>query len=250
MKNSRVVVLTDLDDSLFQTLRKIPKDTDFKPVAFDKNKEPLSYMSHPQSLLWDMLLNYSSDIIPITGRNLDALNRVQLPFGTYRSVSHGSIVLNKDNKLCEDYWFDYLNIDSDQLKQICQKNHKLNEYISFLIEKNKLNLRTKLITEYGFSQYVSIKGDKEDLEFISKNICNTTLLKKFRFHLNDKNMAYIPSIFCKKKAAIYILNKLNVDSNDLVLTIGDSISDLNMMCTGFYAILPTKSQIFKEKFHL
>ncbi len=246
-KSQRIIVLTDLDDSLFQTLKKIPEGVSSTPVATDRDNNPLSYMTNPQRIFFDMLVNSGAEIIPITGRNTDALERVNLPFGEYSSVSHGAIVLDKNNQVCAQ-WLQWLNIDTATFANLLDD---INDRVQTIIHTQSLNARSRVIVDQDIPAYVSIKGMDSDLDEIYNALPEYNQHDTLRFHRNGRNMAYIPAIFCKKNAAEFILKQLNVQPDDLVLTVGDSISDLPMMQTGTYAIAPLRSQlatdIFKTK---
>jgi hypothetical protein len=67
---NKPVVLSDLDDTLFQTRRKMVDELalePFKTGALDRSLAPRSFMTEEQSMLVDWLLE-QAELIPVTAR--------------------------------------------------------------------------------------------------------------------------------------------------------------------------------------
>ena len=91
-----LVAFADLDDTLFQTLRKLPgrDPADLTPATVDTRGEPHSYCAPAQTALLELLRLGAVTVIPVTGRDPAAMNRVRLPFRSWRVLDHGLTVLN------------------------------------------------------------------------------------------------------------------------------------------------------------
>lgn len=97
--------LMDLDDTLFQTQRKIeawdlPTTEQDKLVCatVNKNNEPLSMMSKRQSAFFNWLLA-STELIAVTARDRSEIKRVKLSFSSWQVLTHGAIILMPDGQL-------------------------------------------------------------------------------------------------------------------------------------------------------
>jgi hydroxymethylpyrimidine pyrophosphatase-like HAD family hydrolase len=91
----KIVIFTDLDDTLIQTKLKVPKNAHISLGATNSSGVPLSFFTQSQRLMLDVFAKSGAIIIPVTGRDTHALNRVEYKFTSFRVVSHGAIVLMK-----------------------------------------------------------------------------------------------------------------------------------------------------------
>jgi HAD superfamily hydrolase (TIGR01484 family) len=233
---ARTVIFTDLDDTLIQTQGKVPEHALTLLGATDKNGYPLSFFTQSQKMMLGLFEKSGAIIIPVTGRNTDALNRVVYEFDNYRAVSHGAVVL-KDKELICDNWLNEIGKELDEwreLMQIC------NLEIQQTIDSNQLDARTRVIIDQNVPAYISIKGKEDALSFIKGN---NRFGDKFRRHENGRNHALLPPYASKKKAVEYIMKRLELDVNDLIVGVGDSLSDLEFMQSCQFAMLPNNSQI-------
>ena len=95
------VVLCDLDDTLFQTLRKMKDETHQEPVrvgAFDRQMEPRSFMSQEQAMLVDWMMA-TAELIPVTARGTEETSRVAVPFTSWKVMTHGAVITRPDGSL-------------------------------------------------------------------------------------------------------------------------------------------------------
>ena len=236
---ARTVVFTDLDDTLIQTRRKVPKEANISLAATDRQGNPLSFFTQAQMRMLNLFVQNGAIIIPVTGRNTDALNRVEYEFECYRAVSHGAVVL-KDKDLICDGWLAEIGENLDgwpELLEIC------NLEIQRIIELYQLDARTRVIIDQDIPAYISVKGQEPALAVIKRH---NPLDDKFNRHENGRNHALLPPYASKKKAVEYIKKKLELDVNDLVIGIGDSLSDLEFMRCCQFSMLPVNSQIARE----
>lgn len=90
-----VVAFADLDDTVFQTLRKLPgRDVaDLTPATVDTRGVPHSYCTPAQVALLEWLAAGAVTVVPVTGRDAAAMARVTLPFTSWRVLDHGLTVL-------------------------------------------------------------------------------------------------------------------------------------------------------------
>jgi len=233
---SKIVVFTDLDDTLIQTRHKIPKDASFSLAATDRNGLPLSFMTKAQEMMLNVFSHSGAIIIPVTGRNTDALDRVSYPFNHYRVVSHGALVLEESGEICK-HWLTKIEHQFDKWEKLMLSCH---EEILTLIHNHQLDARSRVICDHGIHVYISVKGEPEDLAFIREH---SRQAKVFNEHENGRNYALLPPYASKKEAVEHINQKLALSADHLVIGLGDSVSDLEFMTSCQFAMFPQNSQI-------
>ncbi len=89
---NKPVVLSDLDDTLFQTRRKMVDELALEPFrtgAVDRTLNPRSFMTEEQSMLVDWLLE-QAELIPVTARELKNQPRPD-PFHS-AITTHGAVI--------------------------------------------------------------------------------------------------------------------------------------------------------------
>ena len=92
----RAIVLVDLDDTLFQTLRKCPPDVPqaaLTPLGFGRDGGALGF-STPRQAAFLAWLGEAALVVPVTGRSHDALSRVRIPYGA-AICAHGGVILDE-----------------------------------------------------------------------------------------------------------------------------------------------------------
>jgi hypothetical protein len=93
----RAIVLVDLDDTLFQTLRKCPPGVPegaLTPLGFGRDGGALGFATPRQAgfLAW---LGEAALVVPVTGRSHDALSRVRILYGA-AICAHGGVILDEE----------------------------------------------------------------------------------------------------------------------------------------------------------
>lgn len=238
-KNSRTVVFTDLDDTLIQTKHKLPEEAHYHLGATDRQGAPLSYFTQSQIHLLTLFQQAGALIIPVTGRNKDALDRVEYDFPSYKVVSHGAVVLNDDGSLCQAW----LSAIDTELKAWPEKLEQSNREINSIIQTHDLDARARVIVDQDIPAYVSIKGTSDALETIRTE---NPLDGHFYRHENGRNHALLPPYTRKKRAVAHIHQQLGLHANDLTIGLGDSMTDLPFMQACQFAMFPSESQIVRE----
>ncbi len=238
-----IVVFTDIDDTLIQTKRKCESGVEMAVTAIDKDAQPASFSSVGQLHLYNWC--NGQRLIPVTGRNKEALDRVSLPFNTYKVIDHGAIILDEENKIEAD-WLQVLTNESTEWQEIL--DHYVAEVLTIITEQ-RLSLRCRVISDFGFPCYISIKGEPSDLtklESIAARFCQ--LADNARVHINGKNMALLPPYACKKRAVEFLQKILIAHHGSLLfLGVGDSTSDLAFMASCHFQVIPSVSQISQDK---
>lgn len=246
-----IYFLTDIDDTIMQTALKMDPTSKRHASAVDATGNDLSYMTNSQKKLIE-LYQANAVVIPVTGRSSWAMDRVSLEFTSLKIVSHGAVILGVDNKPIPS-WME--NIEEDVKKSKAFLEHCFDE-CEKAIESNKLMVEIRKLEDHGVCVYISFKGvrgssqsssDLSILESILMDLCEPKR-GGWRVHRNGRNMALLPPYTCKLGACEWLIEHLPYDKDkDLIVTAGDSISDLPFMQAGQIMMIPTNSQIADMK---
>ena len=128
---------------------------------------------------------------------------------------------------------------------------------SEIIDDQGLEVKIRFLEDHGIPVYLSFKGKRDSLSSIAHiDILESRLIelcvgaeKGWRIHKNGRNMAFLPPYTCKKRACTWLMDHIAVDAqSDLILTAGDSTSDLPFMGIGDVMMIPSQSQIVDQHF--
>lgn len=236
-----VVCFVDLDDTLLQTEAKCPPGEICAPAAFDRQGRPASFMTAAQMVLVEKMLG-RAELVPTTGRSLEALRRVRLPFGSYRITHHGAVVTDRHDGLDEEWSAKVhpaLLGRKDQLESAAAA-------VAHAARRLALPARARVIEEGGVPTYVSVKCESAgELARLAGALELARLGPGLRVHRNGRNMAFLPAETSKRAAVAHVISKLVKASRGRVLTVGlgDSLSDAPFLGVCDFAMCPRGSQI-------
>lgn len=234
----------DLDDTLFQTVRKTNSEP-IRTVTTDKEAKPQSVMTDTQSQFFEWL-SLTTELIPITARSSEQFKRLQLPFSSWAVLAHGAVIYEPGG-----------NVDKDWEAKI---RHELSIYKDDLLHFEKgfaaiaesllIEVNIRLVSEYDVPTYLQIKHQNRDLDneliVLAQAATDQLNLNGFYIHLNGNNLAIIPDPVNKQRAMEYVLTKCQIKRKTdkfPVLGFGDSISDLAFMTQCQWVCIPASSQI-------
>lgn len=240
MKNRRIA-FCDLDDMLFQSRRKSDGD-DLTPVVFQSNGKPISFQTPPQRALFN-LLAASTRLIPTTGRNTKWMQRVKLPFSDYAICSFGAVIFGPD-RVPEPGWHDLI---SDQATACHLELASYRDQVVAEASRRCIDVRVNTAVDQGLELYVTVKHRQRNAEELAQlaQAIESELQQGWWLHVNGRNMAICPPFLGKEKAVAYFLSQL-AGPHDLVLGLGDSLSDVGFMSACDFAVSPVDSQIFSS----
>lgn len=234
---SKKIFFTDLDDTLLQSNKKVPDCKKSIPISSNREKEWIGRATKTQVILKEMM-EREGWLIPVTGRNKDALYRINWSWESFQAVSHGALVLNKDGSLNEKW----LSLIENEIKESKKILFEINELVRSKVEGTKID--SKVLNDQGIDVYVSVKNRvNEDISSDLAIEIENKIPKGWRVHLNGRNMAILPPYASKARAVSFIKKEHGHTENDLVIGLGDSVSDLEFMNECDFMIIPNVSQV-------
>lgn len=240
------IFLADLDDTLFQTLRKmepLPDDKEYRSGALDRSLKPRSFMTEEQGMFTDWLLA-NSELIPVTARGTEEISRVTIPFKSWAITTHGAVILRPD-KTPDPEW---------KSKII----HALSAYTQAIYDLQ--TLCTQLLADRGVNGWarINFEYDEQPIYLVMKHRDSTKIqeiydvadevatkfdLSGFYVHRNSNNIAWLPKCIEKGIATEYLLSILREkDGVRPVIGLGDSVSDYKFLQHCSWWGVPKKSQ--------
>ena len=214
--------LMDLDDTLFQTQRKI--DAWDLPTAeaenlvcatVNKKGEPLSFMTQRQANLFNWLLA-STELIVVTARDTSEIKRVKLPFNSWQVLTHGAVILTPDgNPLSEwqQHIYNELAPLQDKLSQLSElfASHSKsdNSQLVFTPHTDAFSSNNDS-NKHELTIYLAIKHAQKDHQALIELANKLPSLirdfdQHFYVHVNANNLAILPHVIHKRHAVQFLL---------------------------------------------
>ncbi|XTZ38624.1 hypothetical protein ACQYRI_00720 [Salmonella enterica] len=243
---NKPVVLSDLDDTLFQTRRKMADELALEPFrtgALDRALAPRSFMTEEQSMLVDWLLD-QAELIPVTARGTEEISRVQIPFRSWAITTHGAVILTPEGEPDEEWKAHILK----GLAPYTDKLVAMQRHITEIVEARGINAWARINVEYdGVPVYLVMKHRDstrlDELYAIADEIAQLFPTEDFYFHRNGNNVAWLPHPIEKGLAVSWLLEKLRAERGVFpVIGLGDSLSDHRFMKLCSWFGVPRQSQ--------
>jgi hypothetical protein len=239
----RLIVLTDIDDTLMQTSRKCVDAAAHTLSVGASNTAggPSSFMTAKQRKLWSVLESQADVLVPVTARSAQTLSRVNLDFPSCAVTDFGATLLDGAGRL-NSVWQELMLAQSAQLKQL--------EVFSFL--RGRVPLGRELLSHEwrvanGVHVFVSFRTQpgQAHLELsaeVEAGLSAAGQQKAFYLHKTDRDVTVLPRFISKASAVRYLVEQQGWGS-ELVLALGDSLSDLGFMTQADYMVAPAASRL-------
>ncbi len=230
------IVFADLDDTLFQTARKMaaPPDADRRAARALNGRH--SYMTAAQAHLVDWLVA-TTRLVPVTARSSEALGRVSLPFADHRICANGAVILGPDGTP-DPAW------QARTAAVARARRGTLGALADAMAARDREGaFRWWIVEEAGHGIYFCVKsnGAAARLDAVDGPLAAVAGADMVR-HRNDNNLAFIPPELTKAHAVAHLLARLNPDGEAPVLGMGDSLTDLPFLRLCDLMALPARSQ--------
>ena len=233
------VIFTDLDDTLFQTSRKLPGASgETKVMSYTKDNGPSGYATERQSRILNWL--DAKRVIPVTARSRDVLARVNISQAP-AICSNGGCIINQSGEVDAE-WHSYMALLETRHERIADVYPELTGKI------DERDFRHWIVYEEELPLYVVIKtnlSEDHHLDPLEEQI-RSAKPYGWRVHRNGNNLAVIPPWLNKRSAVAHMLAKFReLDPHIPSIGIGDSHSDCGFMDLCDLAATPTSSQVWK-----
>lgn len=234
-----IIAFSDLDDTLFSSPRKFDSLKGTTAATTTSKGDVGAYASHAQSKMLE-LVSKNCLLVPVTGRPTASLNRVSFKFKGDKVSSHGAIILDSDNNIIPE-WQQILEVEVAPWRI---KMAELNTLVCAHIKAKGLDLRVRIVEDYGYPCYLCIKGDADDLVDIQATDFGH-LSDGFFIHINSRNLAFLPPYASKQRSVNFLKERYEkeFEGAQMYLGLGDSSSDLPFMSECHFQIFPSASQI-------
>lgn len=243
---NKPVVLSDLDDTLFQTRRKMVDELALEPFrtgALDRSLSPRSFMTQEQSMLVDWLLE-QAELIPVTARGTEEISRVQIPFRSWAIATHGAVILNPQGEP-DDEWKALMLASLAPYRDTLTT---MQQDITDLMAERGINAWARINYEYDdVPVYLVMKHRDstqiDELYALADEIEQRFPVERFYIHRNSNNIAWLPHPVEKGLAVTWLLDKLRAERGVFpVIGLGDSLSDHRFMKLCSWFGIPRQSQ--------
>lgn len=243
---SEPVVFLDLDDTIFQTARKMPSCSKSTPVTRKQDGSPGSFMTAKQ---WQFFqwLSRNALVIPVTGRSVEQLERVRLPFSSWRIACHGAVILNVEGSV-DEAWRKKVH---KLLEPLQRKLHDIKRLCQRFFGNSSSFLRMQMVEDDGMGIYVNLKNidpdslDEEDFNAVLDMLGLYPYEDHFLVQTTENNIAIMPRVISKGMAVKKLIADMEI--GDLpIIGFGDSLSDLSFLAECGWWGTPRNSQISKS----
>ncbi|WP_019008394.1 HAD-IIB family hydrolase [Deinococcus aquatilis] len=243
---STIVAFADLDDTLFQTLRKLPgaDPRTLTPATVNTQGEAHSFCTPTQAELLRLLACGGVTVIPVTGRDLAAMARVTLPFSSWRIVDHGLTLIAPDGA-----------VDAEWAAHVRAHLHDLQDALAAAtahLEAHAARLGCRLTRHHAHQlPFMTVlkhpeahAGALEELQLRWEGFLVDQNLADLQIIANANNVSVLPRSLGKLEAVQHLRQR---QFSDAVLTfgLGDSLSDLAFMSACDFAVTPPRGQLLR-----
>lgn len=234
--------LTDCDDTLFMTARKI-KDADISECEIAStlvDGSPSGYRTPRLQALRTLMEN--GDVVPVTARSRDVLGRCEVPQAP-AICSNGGVIVLADGTV-DPEWHAHIvsNVGDGSMIRAVHENAAGLAGGGF---------RHWVVEEEGVPLYIVLKSNASDEKEVARLATDIddghTLPDGWRIHVNGNNLALMPPWISKRSAARHLLASVRAQQpHRLVIGVGDSVSDLGFMEECDFSMHPAGSQISRR----
>lgn len=223
--------LMDLDDTLFQTLRKIEawqlsKDN-LSIATVNKAGEPLSFFTAKQAQFFQWL-SHTTELIPVTARDRQEIGRVKLAFHSWQVLTHGAVILQPDGQPLVA-WQQRMTAQLQPLQAVLQP---LKAYLVGLERQYDctVTIHDDRFDGQNLMVYMAIKHRQKNSDIL-KTVADRVqanfpnFADYFYTHRNANNLAILPHAVHKQQAVAF-LQQQYFDSQRACFGFGDSLADL------------------------
>lgn len=237
------VIYTDLDDTLFTTLkgyRDVDQSTLLR-VTTAKNGNHSFMCGQRQSILkW---IEAGATLVPVTARSLDAYNRVTLSADRFVDgavLNNGALILRPDGSEDEEW--------SAVVQGHCDLATPVMEDLIEMLEAAPCDIRIHRHMNGDVMLGMTVKSNEESERGVLMNVGLAQEMSKDKLrgrvvtHCNGNNLAFVPVGVSKKNAVEYLMRTREDLAGRPSIGAGDSLADLPFMSLCDMLLVPANTQ--------
>lgn len=239
-----IVAFADLDDTLFQTLRKLPgaDPATLTPMTVDSRGQPHSHATPAQMALLDLLAAPHVTLVPVTGRDAAAMARVTLPLRSWRVLDHGLTILTPAGTP-DPEWAEQVRAHLAPLQEPLRAGTE-----AITGHAARLGARLTSHAAHGTPFMTVLKHPDADPAVLAELQDRLEAAHgpdhPLRVIANANNVSLLPRHLGKAAAVRYLLGT-HLSGAALTLGLGDSVSDLPFMDECDFALTPRRGQLMR-----
>lgn len=238
-----IVVFSDLDDTLFQTARKMSSAAMAHAVqASEALNGSHGFMTEAQVTLFGWLER--AQIVPVTARGTEAFGRVRLTFARPAIVAMGAVILGRDGP--DVAWQARV---AEGLAPHRAALDSLPDAAQAAASRIGARVRAWVVDEPGAGGvYAVVKVEPGTPEAALAEMApvlagSVAGQGNWCVHRNGNNLALVPPPVSKAAAVAFVLARMRAEGPVLAVGFGDSASDLDYMRLCDVWMTPAGSQI-------
>ena len=243
MNDLSPIVFADLDDTLFQTARKMSEPAVEGRLASRATNGSHSYMTEAQEGMVRWLLD-TTRLIPTTARSSEVLGRTTIPFKDYKITSNGGAILTPEGAH-DPAWASHVETVS---RQHAEAFAALQAAVADLVAGGAV--RSWLVYEQSTPVFFLAKisaGTSESVLDDAEVRCRGAVGTDLLFHRNSRNLSFTPNGLAKVDAVKELMDRLPDTDKRPIWGMGDSVSDLPFMRLCHMMVAPSNSQITQTR---
>jgi len=252
-----MIILTDIDDTLMRTARKVSGDpAQLKVGAIGKNGNPISFIDKKREKLIEQFIDQAISI-PVSARSKTGLKSLNINFNHHAVLNFGATIVDKNGEvdvnwhalMVEESLFakqkDAFEFVSSKLLSRLLDNR---EYADLKYSPTEKLFEIKTMVEDGIHAYMNFRDfapSREKRKILKETI--STLLNQCEFseyyiYETDRDLAIIPNFISKRIGSKWLLDK-HYSSDDVIVGLGDHANDLSFMSLCDFIMFPTDSML-------
>jgi hydroxymethylpyrimidine pyrophosphatase-like HAD family hydrolase len=253
-----MIILTDIDDTLMRTARKVSGDpANLKVGAIGKNGQPISFVDKKREKLIEQFIDKAISI-PVTARSRAGLKNLKINFSHHAVLNFGATIVDKNGDL-DPHWHALMKEESESANQKDAFEFVAANLLPILLankeyadlkDSNSPNkiFEMKTMVEDGIYAYMNFRDftpSREKRNILKEAIrilMNQCDFSSYYMYETDRDLAVIPNFISKRDGAEWLLN-YRYTKDDIIVGLGDHANDLSFMSLCDFIMFPTDSML-------
>jgi hypothetical protein len=240
-------ILTNLDDCLFGTQRKVPEDQREGLILASRlvDGSPSGFFTRRQKHMLESLFGLGT-VIPVTARSLDAFRRVDIDWRAEVVCAHGGLIVGADGQVDRDWLAQVRAVQAASALDVASAFDLLEAEIGDASGYRRWIVDEPIEGGPPLTLYIVVKHEAREEAALAPlgEAMRAKLGSDWAIHLNGNNLAIMPRWLGKRAAVQFLLRRIRADHPHApVIGMGDSHSDIGFLAECDYMMTPSRGQI-------